>query len=96
MKSLDHQTSISKPSVSEGWAVHIYDSDRHLRCTLESSHGWVFSAGIGLGILTTIIFSHLNLPVSSKTSADLTSADTAPTATENVRHTPQEFMFWID
>lgn len=27
-----------QPSTGEGWAVHIYDSDRRLRFTLEASH----------------------------------------------------------
>ena len=48
-----------KPSTDEGWAVHVYDSDRHLRFTLESSHLWVFGWGIGVGLLAAIVWSAL-------------------------------------
>ena len=48
----------AKPS-REGWAVHVYDSDRHLRFTLEPSHIWAFSWGIGVGLLVTIVWSAL-------------------------------------
>ena len=41
----------TKPSTGEGWAIHVYDSDRHLRFTLEPSHIWAFSCGIGVGLL---------------------------------------------
>ena len=43
----------------QGWAVHVYDSDRHLRFTLEPSHIWAFSWGIGTGILMAIVCSAL-------------------------------------
>ena len=46
-----------KPSTGEGWAVHVYDSDRHLRFTLERSHVWAFSWGLGVGLLTAIVWS---------------------------------------
>ncbi|MBE9125504.1 hypothetical protein IQ257_09000 [Coleofasciculus sp. LEGE 07092] len=46
----------AKPSTGEGWAVHVYDSDRHLRFTLESSHIWAFSWGIGVGLLVAIVW----------------------------------------
>ena len=49
----------AKPSTSEGWAVHVYDSDRHLRFTLEPSHIWAFSWGIGVGLLFSIMWSAL-------------------------------------
>ena len=49
----------AKPSTGEGWAVHVYDSDRHLRFTLEPSHIWAFSWGIGTGILVAIVWSAL-------------------------------------
>lgn len=46
----------AKPSTDEGWAVHFYDSDRHLRFTLEPSHIWAFSWGIGVGLLVSIVW----------------------------------------
>lgn len=49
----------AKPSTGEGWAVHVYDSDRHLRFTLEPSHIWAFSWGIGVGLLVAIVWSAL-------------------------------------
>ncbi|MDJ0591737.1 MAG: hypothetical protein QNJ72_17360 [Pleurocapsa sp. MO_226.B13] len=49
----------AKPSTGEGWAVHVYDSDRHLRFTLEPSHIWAFSWGIGVGLLVAIMWSAL-------------------------------------
>ena len=49
----------AKPSTGEGWAVHVYDSDRHLRFTLEPSHTWAFSWGIGVGLLVDIVWSAL-------------------------------------
>ena len=49
-----------KPSTGEGWAVHVYDSDRHLRFTLELSHIWAFGWGIGVGLLTAIVWSGLH------------------------------------
>ncbi len=49
----------AKPSTGEGWAVHVYDSDRHLRFTLEPSHILAFSWGIGVGLLVAIVWSAL-------------------------------------
>ncbi|ELS03891.1 hypothetical protein Xen7305DRAFT_00036150 [Xenococcus sp. PCC 7305] len=49
----------TRPSTDEGWAVHFYDSDRHLRFTLEPSHIWAFSWGIGVGLLVAILWSAL-------------------------------------
>ncbi len=48
-----------KPPTGEGWAVHVYDSDRRLRFTLEPSHIWAFSWGIGGGLLVAILWSVL-------------------------------------
>ncbi|MEO0408823.1 MAG: hypothetical protein AAF289_15880 [Cyanobacteria bacterium P01_A01_bin.135] len=36
--------------VDEGWSVHIYDRKRHLLCTFEPSHAWVFLLGGVLGL----------------------------------------------
>jgi hypothetical protein len=47
----------AKPCTDEGWAVHFYDSDRYLRFTLEPSHIWAFSWGIGVGLLVAIVWS---------------------------------------
>lgn len=49
----------AKLSTGEGWAVHVYDSDRRLRFTLEPLHIWAFGWGIGVGILVTIAGSVL-------------------------------------
>ena len=46
----------AKPSTDEGWAIHFYDSDRHLRFTLEPSHIWAFCWGIGVGLLVAIVW----------------------------------------
>ena len=54
-----NQTKV-KPSTDEGWAVHVYDSDRHLRFTLEPSHIWAFGWGIGVGLLTAFFWSGLH------------------------------------
>ncbi len=53
MNKLHHTTQ-------EGWAVHVYDCDRRLLCTLEPSHGWMFMAGLALGLTLGII--GYNLP----------------------------------
>ena len=50
----------AKPSTGEGWAVHVYDSNRYLRFTLEPSHIWAFGWGIGVGLLTAIVWSALH------------------------------------
>lgn len=49
----------AKPTTGEGWAVHVYDSDRHLRFTLEPSHIWAFGWGIGVGLVMAIVWSAL-------------------------------------
>ena len=48
-----------KPSTGEGWSIHVYDSDRHLRFILEPSHIWAFTGGIGFGLLVAILWSAL-------------------------------------
>ena len=47
----------TKPPTGEGWAVHVYDSDRHLRLTVEPSHIWAFGWGTGVGIFVTVALS---------------------------------------
>ncbi|MEO1404202.1 MAG: hypothetical protein AAFV72_23530 [Cyanobacteria bacterium J06635_1] len=55
MKDLKLDTSLD-----EGWAVHVYDRNRRLRCTLEPSHGWALCTGLGIGILITLFGMNLN------------------------------------
>ncbi|MGB3613457.1 MAG: hypothetical protein WBA10_06635 [Elainellaceae cyanobacterium] len=52
-KQLQHTTQ-------EGWAIHIYNRDRHLLCTLDPSHGWTFVAGLILGLTVAVV--GYNLP----------------------------------
>ncbi len=86
-----------KAPVSEGWAVHIYDGDRHLRCTLESSHGWAFATGLGLGIVIATVGVSLNQLAGSRASAARPPVPTSssPTAGSS-RHSLDESIFWID
>ncbi|MEL6495902.1 MAG: hypothetical protein AAFQ41_12400 [Cyanobacteria bacterium J06623_7] len=44
-----------KPFTKEGWSIHVYDRDRHLRFILEPSHAWAFGWGIGAGLLAAIV-----------------------------------------
>lgn len=96
-------TQVKAPvGVNEGWAIHIYDRDRHLLCSLEPSHGWVFCTGIGLGIVAAIIGSHLGRSVSPQVSAApaptaIAEPSTTPSpATPISPHSARESMFWID
>jgi hypothetical protein len=49
-------------TAQEGWAIHIYNCDRRLLCTLEPSHGWVFTAGLAFGLGLAIIGYNLPHP----------------------------------
>ncbi|MEM6451895.1 MAG: hypothetical protein AAF703_16460 [Cyanobacteria bacterium P01_D01_bin.105] len=73
-----------KTSTREGWAVHVYDSDRHLRFTLESSHIWAFIWGLGAGILIAIVWSALAqaAPSPSADSKDVTNPPPPAGATD--------------
>lgn len=71
----------AKPSTGEGWAIHVYDSDRHLRFTLEASHIWAFSWGIGVGILVAIVWSAL-YSASHNSSANTNHLKNLPPAPE--------------
>lgn len=82
-------------TVNEGWAIHIYDGDRHLRCTLDSSHGWVFGLGMGLGIIAAVIATNLVLPAYSK-EAEHPSASTISLPEVDSDHSVKDSMFWID
>ena len=68
-----------KTSISEGWAIHFYDSDRHLRFTLEPSHLWVFSWGIGVGLIVAIMWSVLSSSFHSLSSNTKNLQNLSPT-----------------
>ena len=76
-----NQTKV-KPSTDEGWAVHVYDSDRHLRFTLESSHIWAFGWGIGIGILSAFVWSGFYR--ASHSFSDDTDPTTNPISTSEI------------
>ncbi len=69
----------AKPSTGEGWAVHVYDSDRHLRFSLEPSHIWAFSWGAGVGLLLAIVGSALYSSSHSLSTDTNHSRSPAPT-----------------
>ncbi|MEM7594847.1 MAG: hypothetical protein AAF383_25685 [Cyanobacteria bacterium P01_A01_bin.83] len=91
----------AKPSTGEGWAVHVYDSDRHLRFTLEPSHIWAFSWGIGVGLLLAIVWSALNSashsPSTNIDHLENLSPTPEPSSREAFRTEPaSSFPFGID
>ncbi len=91
----------TKPSTGEGWAVHVYDSDRHLRFTLEPSHIWAFIWGIGVGLLVAIVWSALHSASHSflTNTEHLTNLSPSPEtrSVEGFRAEPaSSFPFWID
>ncbi|MGB3138614.1 MAG: hypothetical protein WBG38_03035 [Nodosilinea sp.] len=71
MNKLHHTTQ-------EGWAVHIYDCDRRLLCTLEPSHGWTFVAGLALGLTVAVIGYNLPQTHTTATPPPLDSETVAP------------------
>ena len=87
----------AKPSTGEGWAIHVYDSDRHLRFTLESSHIWAFGWGIGVGILVTIFWSALHSLSTNANHLEKLSPTPENTSGEGLRTKPSSsFPFGID
>lgn len=46
----------SKLETNESWAVQVYGRNRRLLCVLDSSHGWIFLAGCGVGLLVSVIW----------------------------------------
>lgn len=91
----------AKPSTGEGWAVRVYDSDRHLQFTLESSHIWAFSWGIGVGLLAAIVWSALysaSHSFSNNTNHSTNLSTTPETSSkEGFRTEPtSSFFFGID
>ena len=90
-----------KPSTGEGWAVHVYDSDRHLRFTLEPSHLWAFSWGIGVGILVAILWSALysashNLSSNTNDLRNLSPTPENSSREGSVQKSTSSFPFGID
>ncbi len=91
----------TKPSTGEGWAIHVYDSDRHLRFTLEPSHIWAFGWGAGVGLIVAIAWSALysashNFSSNSNHSKNL-SPTPEMTSEEGLRAEPaSSFPFGID
>ena len=91
----------TKPSTGEGWAVHVYDSDRHLRFTLEPSHIWAFGWGIGVGLLVAIVWSALHSAFHSFSTNTNHLTNLSPTpetsSREDFRTEPaSSFPFGID
>ncbi len=91
----------AKPSTGEGWAVHVYDSDRYLRFTLEPSHIWAFSWGIGVGILVAIVWSALYSASHSFSSNSKHLVNLSPTPESSYREglstePTSSFPFGID
>jgi hypothetical protein len=56
-------------SLSEGWTVHVYSSDRRLLCTLNSSHCWSLFAGLVLGMILTLSWAGQSHPNPAPDSA---------------------------
>ncbi len=75
----------AKPSTGEGWAVHVADSDRYLRFTLEPSHIWAFGWGIGVGLLTAIVWSALHSASHSFSTNTDPTTNLLPTSETNSR-----------
>lgn len=86
-----------KPSTGEGWAIHVYDRDRYLRFTLDPSHLWAFSWGIGVGLLAAIVWSAL-YSASHSFSSNTHLSPTPETRSREGFHTEptRSFPFGID
>lgn len=56
MNKFESKQSQPKLNTDEGWVVQVYDSNRRLLCVLESSHGWIFAIGCGVGLLLSVIW----------------------------------------
>lgn len=89
-------------AVNGGWAVHVYDGDRHLRCTLDPSHSphsRAFGFGLVSGIIAAVIGANLALPANSSV-ADSPPAPTSslPTASSRylARYLERDSKSWID
>lgn len=80
MKDTKTKTSIN---TKEGWSIHVYDQERHLRCTLGPAHGWSMGVGLVLGILVTVLVSNIDLPINVHTPAVNPSEPSADPIEEN-------------
>lgn len=56
MNKFEPKQSQPQLDADQGWVVQVYDSKRRLLCVLESSHGWVFGLGCGVGLLLATIW----------------------------------------
>ena len=87
----------AQPSTGEGWSVHVYDSDRHLRFTLEPSHIWAFSWGTGVGLLVAIVWSALHSASLNTNHLNNLSPTPETSSQESLRAEPaSSFPFGID
>lgn len=59
MNKFESKQSRPKFDADEGWLVQVYGRDRRLLCVLESSHGWMFLLGCGVGILLSVIWVNI-------------------------------------
>ncbi len=76
---------IKPPPTNEGWSIHVYDSDRHLCCTIEPSHGWALGIGVGAGILISVLFSNLAAATNpQKPTVERPSSTAAPSTAESI------------
>lgn len=96
-----NNTKKKLPSTEEGWAVHFYDSNRHLRFILEPSHIWAFTWGIGVGLLLPIVwYAFYSVSHSSLTNTEhLTGLSPIPETNSRDSFHPEycsSFPFGID
>ncbi|MEL6492192.1 MAG: hypothetical protein AAFQ95_19740 [Cyanobacteria bacterium J06621_3] len=59
----DTKSRTSTKSIKEGWSIHVYDQERHLRCTIEPSHIRALGLGIVFGMFLTVVITNIDLPV---------------------------------
>ena len=74
-----------KAPTGGGWAVHVYDGNRHLRFTLEPSHVWAFGWGIVTGILVAITWSALYSASHVSSNQNQPSTDSLPNLETNLK-----------
>lgn len=58
--------------LNEGWAVHVYDSDRRLLCSIHPFHIWIFVIGVivgGLAVASWTRCEPAKLPAAGETPA---------------------------
>lgn len=64
--------------IDEGWIVHVYGRNRRLLCALEPSHGWMFLAGLVLGLLLAITGYNITGNSSDREESATLSPDQPP------------------